>query len=140
VKPEDQPDDDLPALVEQAEQRVAADEASLAVVEAKMRVTDLLMLRLRRAAHAHGIAAPEKSPRKKSALAPHAASGEKLLTLAEASALIRTPSETIRSWIWQGRLEAYRPGRNLLVREAELLEFVTNNETRKKRARKARGA
>jgi excisionase family DNA binding protein len=138
VKPEDQPDDDLPALVEQAEQSLAADEASLAVVDAKMRVTDLLMLRLRRAAHAHGIAAPEKSPRKKSALAPQAASGEKLLTLAEASTLIRTPKETIRYWIWRGQLEGFKPGRHVLVRETDLLERVASNETTRRRARTQR--
>jgi excisionase family DNA binding protein len=60
------------------------------------------------------------------------------LTLQEASALVRVPAETIRYWIWQGRLVAFKPGRAVLVREAELLALVEIRETRKIRA--ARGA
>lgn len=57
-----------------------------------------------------------------------------LLTLAEASELIRTPTETIRRWIWEGRLKAYKPGKHPLVRESELLALVEASESTAKRA------
>ncbi|HMJ13643.1 MAG TPA: helix-turn-helix domain-containing protein [Polyangiaceae bacterium] len=55
--------------------------------------------------------------------------GERYLTLAEAGALVRASSETVRYWIWQGRLQGFKPGRNVLVREAELIELVRSRET-----------
>jgi excisionase family DNA binding protein len=61
-----------------------------------------------------------------------------LLSLDEASEFIRTPKSTIRFWIWQGRLESYKPGRHLLVKEADLLDLVKSNETVSKRAAKTR--
>ena len=61
-----------------------------------------------------------------------------LLTLAEASALVRTPASTLRFWIWQGKLAAYKPGRVVLVKEAELLAHVEKNEGTKKRAARQR--
>lgn len=69
------------------------------------------------------------------ALATHAPRKSRagLLTLDEASELIRTPAETIRRWIWEGRLVAYKPGKHQLVRESELLALVEASETRKKR-------
>jgi excisionase family DNA binding protein len=57
-----------------------------------------------------------------------------LLTLAEAGALVRTPPETIRRWIWEGKLTAYKPGKHQLVKEAELLALVEKSESTKKRA------
>jgi excisionase family DNA binding protein len=58
-----------------------------------------------------------------------------LLTLEQASeALAGTPTETIRRWIWEGRLKAYKPGKHPLVREADLLALVEANETTAKRA------
>jgi excisionase family DNA binding protein len=65
---------------------------------------------------------------------PPSAAG--LLTLREASLLARTPSETIRYWIWQGRLVAFKPGRTVLIKESELLALVASRETKKIRAAK----
>ena len=47
-----------------------------------------------------------------------------LLTLAEASAITRTPIASLRRWIADGRLPAKRPGRLLLVRKADLAALV----------------
>jgi excisionase family DNA binding protein len=77
-----------------------------------------------------------RSSRAPSKLAPQTSAAPRLLTLAEASALTRTPSETIRYWIWQGRLTSYKPGRAVLVREAELLALVESRETRAIRAQR----
>ncbi len=58
-----------------------------------------------------------------------------LLTLEQAGELLGgTPTETIRRWIWEGKLTAYKPGKHPLVRESELLALVESSETRKKRA------
>lgn len=57
-----------------------------------------------------------------------------LLTLDEVAAVCHVSAETVRHWIWEGRLTAYKPGRHPLVKEAELLAFVEANETVKKRA------
>lgn len=73
--------------------------------------------------------------RKRSTLAAATpSSAPRLLTLQEASAAVRTPSETIRYWIYQGRLTAFKPGRAVLVLESELLELVRSRETRRLRA------
>jgi excisionase family DNA binding protein len=72
---------------------------------------------------------------------PTSASGPRYLTLESASALLDgTPTESIRFWIWQGRIKGYRPGSKLLVREDELRSFVESRETRKIRAQKPRAA
>lgn len=42
------------------------------------------------------------------------------LTLAEASVLARTPIPTLRQWVREGRIQAYRPGRKVLVLAASL--------------------
>jgi len=55
------------------------------------------------------------------------------VTLAQASSLIATPSETLRRWIWQGRLKGYKPGRGLLLRRADVLALVEANELGAKR-------
>jgi excisionase family DNA binding protein len=62
----------------------------------------------------------------------------RLVTLVEAAELVRAAPETVRYWVWQGRLVAYKPGRNVLVREADLMALVAGNETVAKRARKMR--
>ena len=77
-----------------------------------------------------------RSSRPSSKLAPQPSAAPRLLTLQEASAITRTPSETIRYWIWQGRLTSYKPGRAVLVREAELLALVESRETRAIRAQR----
>jgi len=62
-----------------------------------------------------------------------------LLTLEQAGALLGgTSPETIRRWIWEGKLTAYKPGMHQLVRESELLAFVEANESRAKRVARRR--
>ncbi len=62
-----------------------------------------------------------------------------LLTLEQAGELLGgTPTETIRRWIWEGRLKAYKPGKHPLVREADLLALVEANETTAKRVARRR--
>jgi excisionase family DNA binding protein len=63
-----------------------------------------------------------------------------LLTLEEVAAVCHVSPETVRHWIWEGRLTAYKPGRAPLVKESELLAFVEANETTKKRAAKRPGS
>lgn len=64
----------------------------------------------------------------------------RLLTLKEASELVRTPTESIRYWIYDGRLKAFKPGRAVLVCEADLLALVASREIRLIRAGRARAA
>jgi excisionase family DNA binding protein len=64
-------------------------------------------------------------------LAPCAA--PRLLTLAEAGVRLRAAPETVRYWIWQGRLQGYKPGRAVLVREDELLALCNSPKTRNNR-------
>lgn len=62
-----------------------------------------------------------------------------LLTLEQASEFLAgTPKETIRHWIWEGRLQGYKPGAHVLVRESDLLALVEANETRAKRVARKR--
>jgi excisionase family DNA binding protein len=63
-----------------------------------------------------------------------------LLTLEEVAAVCHVSPETVRHWIWEGRLTAYKPGRAPLVKEAELLAFVEANETTKKRVERRKAA
>lgn len=74
-----------------------------------------------------------RGPRKVEPLAPR---DDRLLTLQEAGAMVRASPETIRYWIWQGRLTAFKPGRNVLVRESELMALVAGRETRIMRAQR----
>lgn len=46
------------------------------------------------------------------------------LTLEQISQNLHTPIESIRWWIQQGKLKAYRPGRKVLVRQDDLLAFI----------------
>jgi excisionase family DNA binding protein len=72
---------------------------------------------------------------------PPAKSRAGLLTLEQASALLAgTSIETIRGWIWRGKLRAYKPGKHPLVRESELLAFVEANESRAKRVARRRAS
>jgi excisionase family DNA binding protein len=52
------------------------------------------------------------------------------LTLEDVSKQIHVPVSTLRWWIQQGRLPAYRPGRKVLIREDELLAFIASNAKR----------
>jgi excisionase family DNA binding protein len=78
-------------------------------------------------------------PKPRRTVEPHEPS-TRMLTLAEAGALVRASPETIRYWVWQGRLEAFKPGRSVLVREADLLQLVEARETRRMRAGRAQAA
>lgn len=70
---------------------------------------------------------------------PPAKSRAGLLTLEQAGELLGgTSPETIRHWIWEGRLKSYKPGKHPLVRETELLAFVEANESRAKRVARRR--
>lgn len=55
--------------------------------------------------------------------------GARYLKLTEASELCSTAPETLRFWIWQGKLRAYKPGRHVLVREDELRAHVESCAT-----------
>jgi len=63
-------------------------------------------------------------------LTPPASSAPRFLTLREAGALVRVAPETIRYWIWRGRLQAYKPGGSVLVREDDLLTLCNSPKTR----------
>jgi len=73
-------------------------------------------------------------------------SSAKFLTLAQAGERVSTPTETIRFWIHVGKLRAFKPGRQVLVREDDLAAMVEASEigavreAKAKRARKARAA
>ncbi len=64
------------------------------------------------------------------------AQGPRYITLLDASELCSTPLETLRKWVWLGRLRAYRPGRTVLLREDELRAFIESRSTVKLRAQK----
>jgi len=48
-----------------------------------------------------------------------------LLDVREAAQLVRRSPETIRRWVWSGRLPAQRQGRKLLVARQDLLRLAT---------------
>lgn len=56
-----------------------------------------------------------------------------LLTLEEAGAILDVTAETVRHWIWEGRLKGYKPGRTVYVKESEILALVEKNELTAKR-------
>lgn len=53
----------------------------------------------------------------------------RFLTLEEAGELARTPVKSIRLWISSGRLRGFKPGRRVLVREADLLALIEGTAT-----------
>lgn len=64
-----------------------------------------------------------------------------LLTLDEAGAILDVTAETVRHWIWEGRLRGYKPGRTVYVKETDVLALVDKNElTAKRVARRRAGA
>jgi excisionase family DNA binding protein len=68
------------------------------------------------------------------------------LTLAQAGERVSTPVETVRYWVHVGKLRAFKPGRQVLIREDDLTALVEGSEisavreAKAKRARKARAA
>ena len=47
-----------------------------------------------------------------------------MLTLAQVAEKLSTPVKTVRLWVGQGRLPAFKPGRQHLVKPADLEAFV----------------
>jgi excisionase family DNA binding protein len=47
-----------------------------------------------------------------------------LLSIRQAAALVHRTPETVRRWVWSGRLPAQRDGRRLLVARADLVRLV----------------
>ena len=62
------------------------------------------------------------------------------LTLAQAGERVSTPSETIRYWISIGKLKAFKPGRQVLVRDVDLDAMVEASEIGAQLAERARRA
>jgi excisionase family DNA binding protein len=68
------------------------------------------------------------------------------LTLREAAAQVSTPTETVRYWVHVGKLRAFKPGRQVLIREDDLAALVESSEigalreAKAKKVRKARAA
>lgn len=60
------------------------------------------------------------------------------LTLSQVAERVHVPLETVRYWIYAGKLPAYKPGRSPLVREDELAAFVEGAAVDKQRAAKAK--
>ncbi len=58
------------------------------------------------------------------------------LTLKAAAARVSTSPETVRYWIHLGKLPAFKPGRQVLVRTADLEAFVESSAIGAQRARK----
>ncbi|HEX4335776.1 MAG TPA: helix-turn-helix domain-containing protein [Polyangiaceae bacterium] len=64
----------------------------------------------------------------------------KYLTLRDAATRLVTSPETVRFWIYQGRLKAYKPGRSVLIREADLDALIEASAVDVQRAKRARRA
>ncbi|HVW27884.1 MAG TPA: helix-turn-helix domain-containing protein [Polyangiaceae bacterium] len=67
-------------------------------------------------------------------------SAAKYLTLRDAATRLCTSSETIRFWIYQGRLKGYKPGRSVLVRETDLDALIESSAIDAQRAERAKRA
>lgn len=60
------------------------------------------------------------------------------LTLAEVAKQLRTSVQTVRYWIYLGKLPSYKPGRSVLIRATDLEAFVQASEQGAKQAAKAK--
>jgi excisionase family DNA binding protein len=54
--------------------------------------------------------------------------GVEMLDVREAADLARRTPETIRRWVWGGRLEATKEGNRLLVRRSDITALATPGE------------
>lgn len=52
-----------------------------------------------------------------------------MLDVREAAALARRSSETVRRWVWSGRLPATRVGRKLLVARRDVEQIMSGGAT-----------
>jgi len=59
------------------------------------------------------------------------------LTLAQVAERIATPAETVRYWVHLGKLPAFKPGRQVLVREDDLEAFIAGSAVGVVREQKA---
>lgn len=50
---------------------------------------------------------------------------EELMTVREAAQMCRRTAETVRRWIWGGKLPAQKLGNQLFVRRADVLRMTT---------------
>ena len=71
------------------------------------------------------------------ASAPNADVRPQFLTLQQAAAHCATPAESIRFWIYVGKLEAYKPGRQVLVRATDLDALIESHRVSDMRIVKA---
>lgn len=60
-----------------------------------------------------------------------------MLTLTQVAERLQTPVKTIRLWVSQQRLPAFKPGRQHLVKEADLLAFLEASAVGPKKKRVA---
>lgn len=60
------------------------------------------------------------------------------LTLAQAAAHVATPVESIRYWIHVGKLQAFKPGRQVLIRATDLEALIEASEVGAQRVAKAK--
>ena len=60
------------------------------------------------------------------------------LTLQQAAERVATPAETIRYWVHLGRLEAFKPGRQVLVRATDLDALIESSRVSDQRVAKAK--
>jgi excisionase family DNA binding protein len=61
----------------------------------------------------------------------------RFFTLAQVAERIATPAETVRYWVHLGKLPAYKPGRQVLIREDDLDAFMSGTAVTVVRAQKA---
>jgi excisionase family DNA binding protein len=52
------------------------------------------------------------------------------LTILDAAALVHRSAETVRRWVWSGRLEARKSGKRLLVPRRDLEALVDEGDQR----------
>jgi excisionase family DNA binding protein len=67
------------------------------------------------------------------------ADGPDLLILPEVAEMCRTTISSVRDWIRNGRLAAYRPGRRVLVRRADVEAMLAAAAMRSPNARSTGG-
>jgi excisionase family DNA binding protein len=60
------------------------------------------------------------------------------LTLVQAAERVATSAETVRYWIYMGRLKAFKPGRQVLIRESDLEALIEANSVSAQRAARAK--
>ena len=62
------------------------------------------------------------------------------LTFEQAAARLQTKPETVRYWVWAGKLPAYKPGRRVLIRESDLIVLIEASRVKARGANRSGGA